>query len=77
MAQNKYLKVLRLGLNKLGDEGMDYLGEAVSLNTALEHLDLFDVIFSNMGARFLEHALRKNRTHLRSIRLANTRVTVE
>ena len=51
-------------MNKLGDEGMDYLGEALSLNKTLEHLDLFGVEFGNLGARFLEHALRKNRTTL-------------
>lgn len=66
-----------MGQNRLGDEGIDYLGEAISINTTLEHLDLFGAEFGNLGARFLEHALRKNRTSLKSLRLANTRVTVE
>ena len=77
LAQNKFLKVLRLGQNRLGDEGIDYLGEAISINTTLEHLDLFGAEFANLGARFLEHALRKSRISLKSLRLANTRVTVE
>ena len=64
-------------MNKLGDEGMDYLGEAVSINKTLDHLDLFGVEFGNLGARFLEHALRKNTMGLKSLRLANTGITVE
>ena len=77
LAQNKYLKVLRIGMNKLGDEGIDHLSEALGLNTELEHLDLFDVEFTNYGARFLETALRRNTVTLKSLRLANTKVTVD
>ena len=74
---NKYLKVLRIGMNPLGDEGIDHLSEALAINTTLEHLDLFDVPFTNNGARFLERALRRNTITLKSLRLANTRVTVD
>lgn len=68
---------MRLGLNRLGDEGIDYLSEALALNSALEHLDLFDVEFTNFGARFLETALRRNTATLKSLRLSNTKVTVD
>lgn len=64
-------------MNRLGDEGIDYLSEAIAVNTVLEHLDLFGVEFSNHGARFLERALRRNSVTLKSLRLANTKVTVE
>jgi len=64
-------------MNRLGDEGIDYLSEAVTTNTTLEHLDLFGVEFSNHGARFLERALRKNTITLKSLRLANTKVSVD
>ena len=74
---NKHLKVLRIGGNQLGDEGIDHLSEAIAINTCLEHLDLFDVPFTNNGARFLEQALRRNSVTLKSLRLANTRVTVD
>ena len=66
-----------MGKNRLGDEGIDHLSEALAINTALEHLDLFDVPFTNNGARFLERALRRNTITLKSLRLANTRVTVD
>ena len=69
--------MLRIGSNPLGDEGVDHLSEALAINTALEHLDLFDVPFTNNGSRFLEQALRRNTVNLRSLRLANTRVTVD
>ena len=74
---NKHLKVLRLASNKLGDEGIDHLSEALGVNTSLEHLDLFDVGFSNDGARFLERALRRSTLLLKTLRLSNTRVTVD
>ena len=74
---NKHLKILRLASNKLGDEGIDHLSEALSVNTSLEHLDLFDVSFSNDGARFLERALRRSTLLLKTLRLSNTRVTVD
>ena len=64
-------------MNRLGDEGLDYLSEALALNRVLEHLDLFDVEFSNQGARFLELALRRNSITLKTLRLANSRVTVD
>ena len=64
-------------MNNLGDEGMDYLSEALAINTSLEHLDLFDVHFTNNGARYLEQALRRNTRTLKSLRLANTQVTVD
>ena len=64
-------------MNKLGDEGMDYLSEALAVNTVLEYLDLFDVPFSNTGARFLERALQRNTMSLKNLRLANTKVTVD
>ena len=74
---NKHLKVLRLSSNKLGDEGIDHLSEALFLNTCLEHLDLFDVGFTSSGARFLDRALRKSTSLLKTLRLSNTRVTVD
>lgn len=66
-----------MGKNMLTDEGIDHLSEALAVNTALEHLDLFDVPFTNNGARFLERALRRNTITLKSLRLSNTRVTVD
>lgn len=50
LQDNKHLKVLNLGLNRLGDAGVELICNAVALNTALEFLDLFDVDFSNVGA---------------------------
>ena len=76
LGANKYLKVLRIGMNRLGDEGIDYLSEAIGVNTTLEHLDLFGVEFSNHGARFLERGFLRNTITLKSLRLANTKVSV-
>jgi hypothetical protein len=52
------------------------LSDALSFNSSLEFLDLFDVDFSNEGASLLEAALKKNES-LMSLRLANTNVTTE
>ena len=76
LAHNKFLKVLYIGMNKLGNVGLEYLADALSLNTALEYLDAFDVNFSNEGATYLDNAIRKN-SSLKSIRLANTHVSAD
>ena len=77
LGSNSHLIALRLASNHLGDQGMDYLTEALRTNRALTHLDLFDVHLTNQGARFLELALRANPTTLKSLRLANTKINVE
>ena len=53
------------------------MAEAIAINVTLEHLDLFNVEFSNFGCRFLERAIRRNSTTLKTLRLANTKVTVD
>jgi Ran GTPase-activating protein (RanGAP) involved in mRNA processing and transport len=53
LATNKVLKVLNLGCNRLGDLGMDHLCDALCDNTSLEHLDLFDCHFTNLGGTYL------------------------
>ena len=63
-------------MNKLGNIGMEYLADALGLNTALEYLDAFDLNFSNEGAIYLDNAIRKN-SSLKSIRLANTHVSAD
>lgn len=59
-------------MNRLGDEGIDHLSEALAVNSCLEYLDLFDVPFGNNGGKFLERALRRNTITLKNLRLANT-----
>ena len=61
-------------MNKIGNMGMDFLGDALSVNTSLEYLDLFDVDFSNEGCAYLDQALKTNKA-LVSLKLANTHVS--
>lgn len=73
LGANPYLKVLNLGMNKLGDTGVQYLGNALKVNIGLVLLDLFGVDFSNEGALALAEAFLLNKT-LYNLRLANTTV---
>jgi Ran GTPase-activating protein (RanGAP) involved in mRNA processing and transport len=73
ISTNPYLRVLNMGMNKLGDSGVQYLANALKVNIGLHFVDLFDVEFGDDGAMALAEALLLNKT-LINLRLANTRV---
>lgn len=56
---------------------MEILSEALSINSCLEYLDLFDVEFGNFGAISLSVALNNPKSSVKNIRLANTHVTTD
>jgi Ran GTPase-activating protein (RanGAP) involved in mRNA processing and transport len=47
---NESLKVLNLGQNKLDDEGLSYIANALKMNKSLVFLDMFDANFEDEGA---------------------------
>ncbi len=62
-----------MGQNKLGDVGLQYLSNALKVNTGLAFLDLFDADFGEEGAISLAEALLLNKS-LVNLRLCNTHV---
>ena len=53
LKENRHLKVLNLGMNNLGDGGIENLTAALSYNGVLEALDLFDVNFGDVGIQYI------------------------
>jgi Ran GTPase-activating protein (RanGAP) involved in mRNA processing and transport len=57
LQQNKVLRYLNIGSNKLGDEGAQLLAEALTSNQSIEYLDMFDVDFGNNTAFAFQNLL--------------------
>ena len=69
------MKVLNLGMNNLGDGGIENLTAALSYNGVLEALDLFDVNFGDVGIQYIAGMLKSPMSRLKSLRMANTSIS--
>lgn len=75
LINNQTLKSLSLWKNSIGDEGVQFLSIALSSNeTVLTKLDLSSNGITDLGAEYLSHMLRFNRT-LIDLSLSNNRIT--
>uniref|UniRef100_A0A6B2KZS0 NAD(P)(+)--arginine ADP-ribosyltransferase n=1 Tax=Arcella intermedia TaxID=1963864 RepID=A0A6B2KZS0_9EUKA len=54
------MTILNLGCNEIGKEGVQFLSEAIKLNSSLTSLNLHVNLFGNEGAQFISEAIKVN-----------------